>query len=211
MTENKNIKKESLENENIFDESKSKNQEDNIEESEIKGNKPSSKKAKSKKPIKKSDSKKKKLEEEIEELEEKNSELNNKFIRLYSEFDNFRKRSLKEKDDLRKTASKEVILSLLPVIDDFERAMNSFDEAAKNNTTFDGIKLIYNKLMTVLKNRGMEQIIAVGNNFDTDFHEAIAQIPAPKKSMKDKVVDEIEKGYLLEGKVIRYSKVIIGK
>ena len=152
-----------------------------------------------------------KLKKEVEELKEKNVELNNKFIRLYSEFDNFRKRSLKEKNDLRKTASKEVIISLLPVVDDFERAMNSMDKNDDNKTLIDGVNLIYKKLLTTLKNRGMEAIKAIGKNFDTDFHEAITQIPAPKKSMKGKVVDEIEKGYLLEGKVIRYSKVIIGK
>lgn len=203
MAEDKKIAEEGLEKENKTDKTK--------QEGKTSEKKSSSKKAKSKKTVKKSDDKEKKLKEEVEELKEKNSELNNKFIRLYSEFDNFRKRSLKEKEDLRKTASKEVIISLLPVLDDFERAMNSLNETEKNDTTIDGIKLIYNKLMTVLKNRGMEQIKAIGNDFDTDFHEAITQIPAPKKSMKGKVVDEIEKGYLLEGKVIRYSKVIIGK
>ena len=181
------------------------------EKDKISEKKSSSKKSKIKKPVKKKETKEKKLKEEVEELKEKNKELNNKFIRLYSEFDNFRKRSLKEKEDLRKTASKDVIISLLPVLDDFERAMNSLNETEKNDNTIDGIKLIYNKLMTALKNRGMEQIEAIGKEFDTDFHEAITQIPAPKKSMKGKVIDEIEKGYLLEGKVIRYSKVIIGK
>ena len=205
MAEDKKIAEEGLEKENIADKTK---QEEKNKTSEKKS---SSKKAKSKKTVKKSESKEKKLNEEIKELKEKNNELNNKFIRLYSEFDNFRKRSLKEKEDLRKTASKDVIISLLPVLDDFERAMNSLNETEKNDNTIDGIKLIYNKLMTALKNRGMEQIEAIGNDFDTDFHEAITQIPAPKKSMKDKVIDEIEKGYLLEGKVIRYSKVIIGK
>ena len=205
MAEDKKIAEEGLEKENIADKTK---QEEKNKTSEKKS---SSKKAKSKKTVKKSESKEKKLNEEIKELKEKNNELNNKFIRLYSEFDNFRKRSLKEKEDLRKTASKDVIISLLPVLDDFERAMNSLNETEKNDNTIDGIKLIYNKLMTALKNRGMEQIEAIGNDFDTDFHEAITQIPAPKKSMKGKVIDEIEKGYLLEGKVIRYSKVIIGK
>lgn len=205
MAEDKKIAEEGLEKENIADKTK---QEEKNKTSEKKS---SSKKAKSKKTVKKSESKEKKLNEEIKELKEKNNELNNKFIRLYSEFDNFRKRSLKEKEDLRKTASKDVIISLLPVLDDFERAMNSLNETEKNDNTIDGIKLIYNKLMTALKNRGMEQIEAIGNDFDTDFHEAITQIPAPKKSMKGKVIDEIEKGYLLEGKVIRYSKVITGK
>ncbi len=205
MAEDKKIAKEGLEQENKADKTK---QEEKGKTSEKKS---SSKKAKSKKTVKKSESKEKKLNKEIKELKEKNNELNNKFIRLYSEFDNFRKRSLKEKEDLRKTASKDVIISLLPVLDDFERAMNSLNETEKNDNTIDGIKLIYNKLMTALKNRGMEQIEAIGKEFDTDFHEAITQIPAPKKSMKGKVIDEIEKGYLLEGKVIRYSKVIIGK
>ena len=208
MAEDKKIAEESLEKENKADKTK---QEEGKGKGKTSEKKSFSKKTKSKKTVKKSESKEKKLNEEIKELKEKNNELNNKFIRLYSEFDNFRKRSLKEKEDLRKTASKDVIISLLPVLDDFERAMNSLNETEKNDNTIDGIKLIYNKLMTALKNRGMEQIEAIGNDFDTDFHEAITQIPAPKKSMKGKVIDEIEKGYLLEGKVIRYSKVIIGK
>ncbi len=204
MAEDKKKIKEGLEKDKT-DETKQE------EKDKISEKKSSSKKSKIKKPVKKKETKEKKLKEEVEELKEKNKELNNKFIRLYSEFDNFRKRSLKEKEDLRKTASKDVIISLLPVLDDFERAMNSLNETEKNDNTIDGIKLIYNKLMTALKNRGMEQIEAIGKEFDTDFHEAITQIPAPKKSMKGKVIDEIEKGYLLEGKVIRYSKVIIGK
>ena len=100
---------------------------------------------------------------------------------------------------------------MLPVIDDFERAMSLMKENENTKALIDGVKLIYNKLLTTLKNRGMEAIEAVGKDFDTDFHEAITQIPAPKKNLKGKVVDEIEKGYLLEGKVIRYSKVVIGK
>ncbi len=202
---------ESLEKEIKAEETTSKKEEEKSETPEKTEKKTSSKKTKAKKPAKKKETKEEKLKKEVEELKEKNVELNNKFIRLYSEFDNFRKRSLKEKNDLRKIASKEVIISLLPVVDDFERAMNSMDENDDNKTLIDGVNLIYKKLLTTLKNRGMEAIKAIGKNFDTDFHEAITQIPAPKKSMKGKVVDEIEKGYLLEGKVIRYSKVIIGK
>lgn len=209
MAEEKKKKDEALEKEAKADKSKIKKEEAGNKSGAKKEKKTSSRKPKAKRATKKSDSKEKKLKKEIEELKEKNSELNNKFIRLYSEFDNFRKRSYKEKDDLRKTASKDVILSLLPVLDDFERAVKSIKEEDKD--TKDGITLIYNKLMTALKNRGMEQIKAIGNEFDTDFHEAITQIPAPKKSMKGKVIDEIEKGYLLEGKVIRFSKVVIGK
>lgn len=137
------------------------------------------------------------------------AEFKNKYLRLYSEFENFRKRTAKEKLDFMKTANQDLILDLLPVIDDFERAQQSFD--AENADSFkEGIDLIFSKLLKVLEKSDVKPIEAKGETFDTELHEAITQIPAPSDDMKGKVVDEVEKGYLLGEKVIRYSKVVIG-
>ncbi len=153
-----------------------------------------------------------KQDEKIKELNEKIKELNDKHLRLYSEFDNFRKRTLKEKTELIKTSTEDIIVELLPVLDDFERACRSFDEADNNNNSLkEGIKLILNKFQTVLKSKGLEEIDSDGKDFDTDYHEAVTQVPAPSEDMKGKVVETIEKGYILNGKVIRYSKVVVGK
>jgi molecular chaperone GrpE len=151
-----------------------------------------------------------KKEEQIEQLGEKLQEVNDKYLRLYSEFDNFRKRTLKEKTELSKTASEDLILQLLPVIDDFDRALKSIREGEGDNNITDGIRLIYNKFYGILKQKGLEPINAIGEPFDVDFHDAVTNIPAPSEDLKGKVVDEIEKGYTLNGKVIRYSKVVVG-
>ena len=150
-------------------------------------------------------------DKKIAELEEKVAELNDKFLRLYSEFDNFRKRTLKEKIDLVKTASEEIIIELLPVVDDFERAIKAAEDANDQQAVNEGMILIYNKLKGILDKKGLRPIDAIGEEFDTDFHEAITYIEAPDKKMKGKIFDEIEKGYLLNDKVIRYTKVVIGK
>ncbi|MFH1297725.1 MAG: nucleotide exchange factor GrpE [Bacteroidota bacterium] len=149
--------------------------------------------------------------EETESPEEKIAELNDRFLRLYSEFDNYRKRTLKEKIELSRNASAEVITDLLPALDDFERAIKAFSETGDSNAALkEGIILIYNKFLNVLTQKGLEQMKTIGEPFDTDFHEAITNIPAPSPDLKGKVVDEIEKGYLLNGKVIRYAKVVVG-
>lgn len=142
----------------------------------------------------------------------KYNELNDKYLRLYSEFDNYRKRTIKEKIEFSKTASEDVILSLLPVIDDLERALASAftAEGEKEVVTKDGIQLIYQKFKGLLTQKGLEVIPSVGEAFNVDFHDALTNIPAPSEDMKGKVVDEIEKGYKLNGKVIRYSKVVVG-
>ena len=143
--------------------------------------------------------------------EEKIAELNDRFLRLYSEFDNYRKRTLKEKIDLSKTASAGVVTDLLPVLDDFERAIKAFsDDGSANSSLKDGVILIFNKFLNVLTQKGLEPMKTIGEPFDTDFHEAITNIPAPSPDLKGKVVDEVEKGYLLNGKVIRYAKVVVG-
>jgi molecular chaperone GrpE len=143
--------------------------------------------------------------------DDKIAELNDRFLRLYSEFDNYRKRTIKERIDLSKTASAEVITDLLPVLDDFERAIRAFAEKSNSDSAIEeGVVLIYNKFLNIMTQKGLEQMKTVGEPFDTDFHEAITNIPAPSPDLKGKVVDEIEKGYLLGGKVIRYAKVVVG-
>jgi len=146
-----------------------------------------------------------------QELQEKVDEINDKYLRLYSEFDNYRKRTSKEKLELSKTASENVIVELLPVLDDFERAIKSTEDSNDCAAVKDGVNLIHSKFKGVLTKKGLTAIESIGKEFDTDFHEAITQIPAPSKKMKGKVVDEVEKGYLLNEKVIRFSKVVIGK
>lgn len=144
-------------------------------------------------------------------LQQKVEELNDKYLRLYSEFDNYRKRTIKEKIDLSRNASEEVIASLLTVLDDFERANRAFES---KDITVDamkeGIQLIYSKFRNILTQKGLKEMNAMGETFNTDFHEAITHIPAPTEDLKNKVLDEVEKGYLLNDKVIRYAKVVIG-
>jgi len=170
-----------------------------------------------KKPTKKrkSTSRAKKKEEELKEkLEEKTiemAELNDKYLRLYSEFDNYRKRTMKEKAELYGTAAESTILAMLPIVDDFERALKSIDDSEGAAAHGEGMELIYNKLLSILKAKGVEAISENEVDFDTDIHEAITKIPAPTKKLRDKVVDVIEKGYKLNGKVIRFAKVVIGE
>ncbi len=160
------------------------------------------------KPEKKS--RKLKAEKKVEELQEKYDALNDKYMRLYSEFDNYRKRTNKERLELLKSASQEVIIDLLPVLDDFDRAITAIDEHGVNEETKKGLLLIYNKLYTTLSQKGLESMDSYGKDFDTDYHEAITNIPAPSKDMVGKVIDVVEKGYLLNGKIIRFAKVVIG-
>lgn len=160
-----------------------------------------------KKSTKKSDSQQKK----IEELEKNLAEINDKYLRLYSEFDNFRKRSMKERAELHLSASKDLILEILSVVDDFERANQSFEAHNLSREAREGIQLIYNKLMNILKKKGLEAMDLNGKEFDTDLMEAITNIPAPTEDMKGKVVDTIQQGYLLNGKVLRFAKVVVGQ
>jgi molecular chaperone GrpE len=150
-------------------------------------------------------------EDRIEELEQEVAQLNDKYIRLYSEFDNYRKRSFKERIELSKSAAAELIIALLPVLDDFERALDAMETAEdKENANIDGITLIYNKLKNTLSQQGLEQMKALGEEFNTDFHEALTKIPAPKPELTGKVLEVVQNGYLLNGKVIRYAKVVVG-
>ena len=148
-------------------------------------------------------------EEKSENFEEKFNELNDKYLRLYSEYDNYRKRTANEKIELIKTAAEGTINALLPILDDFERALPTM-ENREDKTDYEGVLLIYNKLKHTLEQKGLEEIAAAGATFNTDEHEALTQIPAPDESQKDKVIDVIQKGYKLNGKVIRYARVVVG-
>ena len=141
---------------------------------------------------------------------EKIAEFQNKYIRLSADFDNYRKRTLKEKVDLIKSANAEILLNLLPVMDDFDRALKSMEDTKGCKEIKDGIDLIYNKFGEFLKSSGVKEIDAMHKKFDTDIHEAITKIPAPEKKLKGKVLDVIQKGYYLNEKIIRYPKVVIG-
>jgi molecular chaperone GrpE len=202
MSEKKDIKNQDNNAENV----------ENVEDVTFEGEEKREQKEKSK--AKQSSSKKRgrsKSEKEIEKLKEQIEELNDKYLRLYSEFDNYRKRTAKERIELQKSASKDLIVALLPVLDDFERAIKAFEEHNLSDEAKKGIELIYNKLMTTLKQRGLEPMDAQGKDFDTDYHEAITEIPAPAEDMAGKVVDVVQRGYLLNGKVLRYAKVVVGK
>jgi len=142
---------------------------------------------------------------------EKLDELNDRYLRLAAEYDNYRKRTLKEKMDLTKTAGADILINILPVMDDFERAISHLDQAKDMNAVKDGITLIYNKFGEFLKQRGVKEIEAKEKDFDTDLHEAITKIPATSEELKGKVVDVVEKGYFLYDKVIRFSKVVVGE
>ncbi len=143
--------------------------------------------------------------------EAKVAELNDKYLRLYSDFDNFRKRSFKEKNDAYKNATSDVFKSFLPTLDDFDRALKSVETATDIESLREGIDLIHNKLLNTLKQKGLAEMEAESKDFDADYHEAITEIPAPSEELKGKVVDVVEKGYMLDGKIIRYAKVIVGK
>ena len=145
------------------------------------------------------------------ELQQKVDEINDKYLRLYSEFDNYRKRTSREKLELSKTASEEVIIELLPVLDDFERAMQSMDKTKEIKAVKEGVELIYNKFKEFLKTKGIKEIETKNKEFNTDIHEAITKFPVKDKKMKGKIVDVIEKGYYLNDKVVRFSKVVVGE
>ncbi len=157
------------------------------------------------------ESKEEKAEPEVVEV---NVDFKDRYIRLSADFDNYRKRTLKEKMDLMNTAGESIMKEILPVFDDFERAMNAmkFDESNPDSkANKEGIDIIYNKFKDFLKAKGVSQIDVKNKEFDTDIHEAITKIPAPTPELKGKIVDVIENGYELNGKVIRYAKVVIGE
>lgn len=150
-------------------------------------------------------------ESEIEKLQAEIADLKDKTLRIYSEFDNYKKRTAKERIDLQKSAGAEIIMAMLPIVDDFERAIRSISETSDISALKEGVILIYNKLKSTLEAKGLEEMKSLGQPFDSDIHEAITNIPAPSDDLKDKVVDEVEKGYYLNGKVLRYAKVVVGQ
>jgi molecular chaperone GrpE len=149
-------------------------------------------------------------EDKITELQSKVDELNDKYLRLYSEFDNFRKRTAKEKIELIQSASENAFKIMLPIVDDFDRAIKSNSDITDAKVISDGVNLIYNKFKSTLSQKGLEEMKAIGEPFNTDLHEAITNVPAPSEDLKGKVIEELEKGYMLNGKVIRFAKVVIG-
>ncbi len=146
----------------------------------------------------------------LEEAKKQVQEEKNRYVYLMAEFDNFRRRVSQEKIDLIDTAAKGVINDLLPVVDNFERALKSMEESEASDSAKMGTELIYKQLLDVLKKKGVTEIDAMGKELDTDEHEAVAQIPAPEEDKKGKVVDVVQKGYKLNGKVIRFAKVVMG-
>lgn len=150
-------------------------------------------------------------DDKIAELTTQLEELKDKYLRLTAEFDNYRKRTLKEKADLIKFASEEVLMDLLPVIDDLDRALKAIETANDISAVKEGISLIVNKFNDFLKSKGVKEIDAIGKELNTDLHEAITKIPVQDDAQKGKIVDVIQKGYMLHEKVMRFSKVVVGE
>jgi len=147
---------------------------------------------------------------EEEKLKLENAALNDKYLRLFAEFDNFKRRTQKERVELLQTAGKDVIVSMLPVLDDFDRANKATENAVDISAIREGIQLVHSKLKSILVQKGLKEMESISTVFDTDLHEAITKVPAPNEEMKGKVIDELEKGYTLNDKVIRFAKVVVG-
>ncbi len=145
-----------------------------------------------------------------DKLKEELTLANDKFLRLYAEFDNYKRRTSKERVELLQTAGKDVIVSLLPVLDDLERASRAIENAKDVAAVKEGISLVQNKFKNIMVQKGLKEMVSKGQPFDADIHEAVTNIPAPDESLKGKIVDVLEEGYLLNDKVIRYAKVIVG-
>ena len=150
------------------------------------------------------------LQNQIDELTSNVEKEKDQFLRLFAEFENYKKRTSKERLELFKTASQEVVTALLPIVDDFERALTEMEKSENEDQT-QGIKLIYNKLTDTLQNQGLvKMVVGQGDDFDPELHEAITQIPAPEDKLKGKIVDVVGTGYKLGEKIIRYPKVVVG-
>ena len=152
----------------------------------------------------------KELEDKVEELEAKVAKARDDYIRLMAEFDNFRRRTAQEKLEIVSMASTETIKGMLPVLDDCERALQVLGQSDDSDAAKEGTELIYHKLMSYLQSKGLAVINAMGETFDTDLHEAVAQFPVQEEDKKGKVFDVVQTGYTLNGKVIRYAKVVVG-
>lgn len=155
--------------------------------------------------------KKDKKVDEVERLTEELQTEKDRYLRLFAEFENYKKRTGRERIELFKTASQDVMVSLLPVIDDFDRALKEI-EKSEDDDLYKGVELISNKLRETLRSKGLEPVgTKIGDTFDAEIHEAVTQIPAPSDDMKGKIIDVIEKGYTLGDKIIRFPKVVIGQ
>ncbi|MBR2318582.1 MAG: nucleotide exchange factor GrpE [Bacteroidaceae bacterium] len=152
-----------------------------------------------------------KLKQELDEANEKVAVLEDKYLRQVAEFDNYRKRTIKEKAELIKNGGERAIESILPVLDDFERALSNMAKDENAAEIMTGVELIYNKFVGILKQNGLQKIETEGADFNTDFHEAIAMIPTPDENLKGKVLDCVQAGYTLNDKVIRHAKVAVGE
>jgi len=198
---NKEVVEEKIESKN----QQQSTREDHNQEVEVLKQKEKSEKEEKKK------SKKEKKEGKIKELESKFLELSDKHLRLQAEFDNFRRRTMKEKAELIKSGGESVIMGILPVIDDFERAIDSMEEIPDEDSGKQGTLLIYSKFKDFLKQNNVKEIEALHKDFDVDHHEAITKIPVDDEKLKGKVVEVIQKGYTLNDKVIRFAKVVVGE
>lgn len=145
-----------------------------------------------------------------DDIRDQLNESREKYMRLYAEFENYKKRSVREKLDWMKTAAQDTMAALLPVLDDFDRARKFADEKNESGWS-EGVELVYQKLYNALKQKGLEAMTSTGEVFDPELHEAITEIPAPSEELKGKVVDTVEKGYRLNDKIIRHAKVVVGK
>lgn len=144
-------------------------------------------------------------------IEDKYNELNDRFLRLYAEFENYRRRSNKERLDLIATANAGLLKDLLPIMDDFDRAITNNSTATEIDSVKEGFNLIFNKFKNTIESKGVKQMEAKGQPFDSELHEAIANVPVTEENQKGKVIDDVEKGYILGEKVIRFAKVVVGQ
>ncbi len=151
------------------------------------------------------------VEEQLREREIEIAELKDKYLRIFAEFDNFKKRTIKEKMDLMRNASRDVLVDILPVLDDFDRAKMSAEDDKSTEQFSEGVTLVYNKIHSVTKSKGLKAMESTGEVFDPELHEAITKIPAPNAEMKGKVIDTITKGYYLNDTIIRHAKVVVGE
>lgn len=150
-------------------------------------------------------------EGELEKISNDLLQMKDKYLRLVAEFDNFRKRNAKERVELMQTANKEVIISLLDVLDDCDRAREQLDKAKDIDAVKDGVLLVFNKLRSTLQSLGLKEMESKSEEFDSDLHEAIAEVPAPSKDLQGKIIEDVQKGYYLNDKIIRHAKVVVGK
>jgi len=188
----------------------SKKEEKDLQENEVNQEQENTNTEESEEKTEETTEQKEKINEE-DELLRKYNELNDKYLRISAEYDNYRKRTLKEKMDIIKSGGEDVLKNILPVLDNFERALKSLDEAEDFDALTDGVKLIYKNFVEFLTQRGVLEIDAMDLPLDTDIHEAIAQVPSDDKEKKGKIIDVVEKGYKLNDKILRFAKVVVAQ